>query len=166
MQPPSQNPNNPTGQPFYSQPVQPFAPPPPMTSPQGSYPPGEENYYKRFSQTGGPVTQHRAGTQGKLDVPPVTQKKRNGWKVVSLVLFILVLILATATTTLVLTRPTSSTASGNELTPASQPPTSVPTLPVKPPATVAAGTITKNLTLTCSQCSSDPVHVTINSIQN
>ena len=35
----------------------------------------------------------------------------------------------------------------------------------QPAATVASGTITKNLTLTCSQCSSDPVHVTINSIQ-
>ena len=40
-----------------------------------------------------------------------------------------------------------------------------PTQTVQPSATVISGVAVKNLTLTCSQCASDPVHVIINSIQ-
>ncbi len=44
-------------------------------------------------------------------------------------------------------------------------PTQPPTPTIEPSATVADGLITKNLTLPCSSCNSDPVHVTINTIQ-
>ena len=88
-----------------------FAPPPPQSSSQRGYPPGEEAYYNQRPQDGRPITGYQAGSQGKLDVPPVTPKQRNVWRVISLILFILVLILAT-TTTLLLTHPFS---------PASQP---------------------------------------------
>ena len=153
MQPPSQDSTNPHGHSsFYSQSEQPSAPPPPdsliprgqpyqsspypqtgpqfapappLSSPQGSYPPGEEAYYKQISQDGGPITQYQEGTQGKLDPPPVPPKPRNGWKVVSLVLLILVIILATVTTTLVITRPSNSTGQAIR-----QVPTSVATQPV------------------------------------
>ena len=82
-----------------------FAPPPPLSSPQGNYSPEGDGYYNQVSQDGGPITQYRAVTQEKLVVPPITTPPRNGWRVVSLVLFILVLILGTTTTALVLTRP-------------------------------------------------------------
>ncbi|HJT59111.1 MAG TPA: hypothetical protein VJ761_21575 [Ktedonobacteraceae bacterium] len=122
MQPPSQDPTNPTGQ-WYQQ--------SPVSSPQGNYPPGEEAHYKQFTQGGGTMTQYPGGNQGKLTVPPIPPKPRNGWKVVSFVLLILVIILA-ATTTLVLTRLSNSTGQGP--TPVATQPvptsTSVPTQPV------------------------------------
>lgn len=131
--PPQQDSISPTGQLYqpspYPQTEPQFAPPPPLSSPQGSYPLGEEAYYRQKSQDGGPITQYRASTQGKLDVPPVPPKPRNAWKVVSLALFILVLILATATTTLVLTRPSSSV--GQQI--GQTVPTSVATQPIAVP---------------------------------
>jgi hypothetical protein len=170
MQPSLPDPTNPIGQPSSQS-------EPPLSSPQGSYPLGEEAYYNnQVSQDGGPITRYQAGNQGKLYVPPVPLKPRNGWKVVSLVLFILVLILASATTTLILTRPSSSPGPqiGGVATPtsiATRPiatPTSVATQTPQPTVTAAlviSGTITENLLLTCGANCNDPIHVTITTIQ-
>jgi len=91
--------NQPYPLPPYSQTESSVAPPPPL----GSYPPGEEEYYKQLAQAGGPITQYRAQLQEKIGEP--AKPKRNGWKVIATILAVLVLILATTTTTLLLTRP-------------------------------------------------------------
>ncbi len=138
MQQPPQDPMNLSGQPSsYSQPDQLSAPPPPLPSSQGSYPPGEELYYNQLPQAEGPTTQYRAGLQGKLDGSP---KSRNGWRTATLILFVLVLILAATSATLIATRPASSP-------PVVPQPTSVATqIPQQPTSTSSTGTATSGST--------------------
>src|SRR5581483_8833000 len=118
-----------TDQPYplspYPQTESPVAPPPPL----GSYPPGEEAYYRQLAQNGGPITQHRAQLQEKISEP--AKPKRNGWKVIATILAVLVLILATTTTTLLLTRP--SVQQTGQTTPVSA--TTQPVLQTTPTAT-------------------------------
>ncbi len=180
MQQPPQDPMNLSEQSSpYSQSDQLSAPPPPLPSSQGSYPPGEEAYYNQLPQVEGPITQYRAGLQGKLDGPP---KSRNGWRTATVVLFVLVLILAATSATLIAThtsssspvvpqptsvatqiaqQPTSTVANGAPTSAA----TSSSTAAAPSTALVASGTITENLLLTCGANCNDPIRVTITTIQ-
>lgn len=203
MQPPSQDPTNIPGQPLSSSPsgssslplpgvvnstgqqYDPLSVPPP---PPGNYPPGEEEYYRMLHGDGGPVTRQRSNMGDKMGTLP-QHPKRNGWKALSLVLFVLVLILATTTAVSFLIHP----ASPQNLGTTSQTPVSTPvaTQAVAPTATtasgtstpipsltstpataptsqsavpVASGTIPENILLTCGTNCDDPIHVTITSI--
>src|SRR5579885_829730 len=94
----------------------------PAAPPLGSYPPGEEAYYRQLSQ-GGPITQYRAQLQEKLSEP--AKPKRNGWKIIATIPAVLVPIPATTTTTLLPTRPSGQpigqTTSPAVVTPTVQP---------------------------------------------
>lgn len=145
---------------------------------QGDHP-GEGHYYGQDPQTGWSTTQNvGAGSQGGK-LPGQPPKRRNAMTIVVLVLLALVIILG-ATTVLALrhtsappivTVPTatpqqSSTAVVTPTPTATSPtPTSSPDATAQPQATVANGTITENLLLTCGVNCNDPIRVTITTIQ-
>jgi hypothetical protein len=120
MQPSSQDPINTTGQPspsFSSDPPSQFRPDTVYSASnpyeRSSYtqpaspPPPPENYPPYGD--GGPATQQAARRDEKPRTSP-QPPKRNGWKIVSLFLFILVLILGATTTASLLTHATSQQA--------------------------------------------------------
>ncbi len=153
-QPPSQDPNDPTGQPLpYSPPEQSFAPPPPSSSSPGyivpANPPsysGEEHFYNQTPQVGGQVVPYQSGQGTLVPQPP---KRPNGWRTATLVLLVITLVLA-GTTALLLTHTFSSNSGGVTSTstatpigqPTSAPPNQTPgAAPTKPASTGETPTV-------------------------
>lgn len=145
--------------------------------------PGEEHHYNPDPQFA--TTQNFGpGSQGDK----LSGKRRNGWKVATMILLITNLIfLATTvfafnransvaqTPTLAanqVARPTPVNTANPPSTPTSVAPsptptsgsTSEPTPTTQGSVPVANGTIQKNIVLTCGQCN-DPIRVTINTVQ-
>ena len=156
-----------------SSPIYPAAgtPPPPPPSSSPSYPTNGTH----FSQAAFPKIEP--------DMPPAQRRRGKKGIIAILSVVVLVIILAGAAGIFVYASrntatgspsPTPNTASTSKPVSGSSSPTAVSssptagttaTLTVQPSATVTSSTVVKNLTLTCSQCASDPVHVTINSVQ-
>lgn len=182
MQPPSEDPTNQS-----KQPKQPLTPSqsdwtiPPQSLPGSASPrnypqerhPGEEGYYGIRPQL--PSANYPAPYYPNPNDKPEQPKRRNPLTIVVLVLVVLVLILG-ATMALVLRRISSSPAvassSPTQLTSSSPTANGATSTPLLPPtatpqtvATVASGTITENLQLTCGPNCNDPIQVTITTIQ-
>jgi len=151
---------------------------------QGEHP-GEEASYGLVPQP--PSGNYPAPYYPNPGDPPRPPKRRKAMTIVVLVLLALVIILG-ATTVLALRRPTTATPVTTVPTAPAQA-TSVPATPVptatpaptsgaatatpasspgataQPAATVATGTITENLLLTCGANCNDPIRVTITTVQ-
>lgn len=154
--------------------------------------PGEEGHYSQNppitnypDSQFAPTIPFESGLPGSK-VTGKPRKRRNGWQVATLVLFITTVIFG-ATTALLITHPrtvTVSTATTGNATTAPQPTPTVPTNPTPTSATdtntttppsstpvpstsltpVPDGVIQENITLTCSGCN-DPIRVTINTVR-
>ncbi len=98
----------------------------------------------------------------------LSQKK---WSVIILICIVLAVFSGYGSYALYEASTTTSSPSSTRTTPTpisgspSCTPNTTGTPANRPSATVPSGLAVKNLTLTCSQCPSDPVHVTINNIQ-